>query len=909
MFLEKNHWQLRKRQALAAALASSLTLYGATALGQNSTPNGEELIEEVTVTGIRGSLKRAMDVKRDAVGVVDAIAAEDIGKFPDQNVAESLQRIPGVSIDRSGGEGQYVTVRGLGPQFNSVLVNGRQVATENEGREFSFDTLASELISGADIYKSPTAAMQEGSIGATINVKTARPLDLDGFKASGSFKEVYDDLTGESSPTYSGLVSNKFADDTIGVLLSLSHQEREAQNNLIETRYYRPAQDITTQNGKTFNGVFIPQNYDVMVDEQDRSRTNANAVIQFAPSDDLTITADVMYSKFEVDSETHALGHWFSDSNIIDAEVGANDTLVYLDSANTGATDFIRRSYSRDTETKGFGLNVDWQVNDNLNAKVDLSTSTAEDLSGGNIPFTVIGYNNAYQWSAGNGDQGSVSIDGGQAALLNASAGRAHYNERNGFDREDELTEFKIDMEWTPDSQTLKSVKYGLYFQDRTKDNQRKFASNCSFYCGYGQDVPDELLSVYNANDFFSGVPNQWLTYDIEEYFDYLGNGGVAALQAASDALGEGRDIAAEYAALGIDNPATAADKFTVEEDILSLYLDMTFEGELVDLPWQLNLGVRYTQTDSKLSGFTTELSDLTAIPGDPSDLNEVYANDGTDVSASNDYTNVLPSMNLRLDLSDEMLVRMGYSKTLTRPTMDSLVPSTTITVSRPDTLQATGGNPDLKPFVSTNLDLSFEWYYAEGSYLSAAVFTKEIEDFISGQVANEAYSLDSGSYEFSVLRPRNGEEATIDGIELAWTHVWDNGIGIQANATFVDSDAEVDPTDTSSTFGLEGLGDSQNLVLFYENGPMQARIAYNNRDEFLQNVVNPRGGTEPLFTDEYSQWDISASYDITDQLTVFLEGVNITNEETRRHGRFSNQLISLEENGARYALGIRANF
>ena len=907
MSADRNPWNIRRRRAIAAALASSLTLYGAGALAQESG-NQEELIEEVTVTGIRGSLKRAMDVKRDSVGVVDAIAMEDIGKFPDQNVAESLQRIPGVSIDRSGGEGQYVTVRGLGPQFNTVLVNGRQVATENEGREFSFDTLAAELIAGADIHKSPTAAMQEGSIGATINVKTARPLDLDGFTATGSIKEVYDDLTGESAPNYSGFISNTFADDTIGVLFSLSHQEREAQNNVIETRYYRPGQDLNTQNGKTFSDVYIPQNYDVMVDEQDRSRTSGSAVFQFAPSDDLTVTADVMYSKFEVDSETHALGHWFTDSNIIDAEVGANDTIVFLDSANTGATDFIRRSYSRDTETKAFGLNLDWQVNDSLHANVDVSHSTAEDKSGGKIPFTVIGYNNAYQWDGRSGN-GSISIDGGEAALLNASAGRAHYNERNGFDREDEITEFKIDLEWTPDSQTLTSVKYGLYYQDRTKDNQRKFASDCSFFCGYGTDVDDDLLSRYEANDFFSGVPDVWLTYDPEAYFDFLATDGVAALQAASDALGEGRDIAAEYAALGMDNPATAADKFSVEEDILSLYLDMTFEGEVGDLPWLLNLGVRYTQTDSSLGGFTRELADLTAIPGDPSDLNEVYNDEGTDVSASNDYTNVLPSLNLKLDLRDDMLVRFGYSKTLTRPTMDSLVPSTVITVSRPDTLAATGGNPDLKPFVSTNLDLSYEWYYAEGSYFSAAVFTKEVEDFISGQVGIETYALDSGDYDFSVLRPQNGEEATIDGLELAWTHVWESGFGVQANATFVDSDAEVDPQDPTKSFGLEGLGDSYNVVVFYEKGPLQARIAYNNRDDFLQNVVNPRGGTEPLFTEEYAQWDISASYDINDQLTVFLEGVNVTNEETRRHGRFSNQLISLEENGARYALGIRASF
>jgi len=911
MLLEKEHSILGKRHALAAAIAGALTFGGSAVMAQESQESLDKLLEEVTVTGIRGSLKRALDVKRDAVGVVDAIAAEDIGKFPDQNVAESLQRISGVSIDRTGGEGQYVTVRGFGPQFNSVLVNGRQIATENEGREFSFDTLASELIAGADVYKTPTAAMQEGGIGSTINVKTARPLDLDGFTATGSIKGVFDDLTEETSPQASGLISNTFADGKMGVLFSLSHQERQSQNNIIETRYYRPGVNFTAQNGESFNNVFVPQNFDVMVDEQDRTRTSGSAVFQFAPNEDVTITADAMVSEFQIESETHSAGHWFSESNFIDAEVDENNTVVYIDNANTGATDFIRRSYSRDASIESFGLNVEWAIKEDLVATFDVSSSTAEDNSGGNIPFTVIGYNNAYQWDNRNGgDYASIDIVGGDAALHDAAAGRAHYNERNGWDREDEITELKADFEWTPASETFTSLKFGGYYQDRTKDNQRKYASDCSFYCGYGTDVPDTLLSDYNAQGFFSGVPNNWLTYDPEAYFDYLATGGVAALQAASDAAGENRDIAAEYAALGMDNPATAADKFTVEEEIFSAYIDLTFEGEMGDLPWQLNMGVRYSQTESTLSGFTQTLTDLETIPNDPSLLNAVYADAGTDVSADNEYTNLLPSMNLRVNLQDDMIMRFAYSETLTRPTMDSLVPSTGITVTRPGNLQANGGNPDLKPYLSSNWDLSYEWYYDNGgSYFAAAVFSKEVEDFITNSIATETFNLDSGSYDFNVRRPRNGEVAEVTGLELAWTHLWENGIGIQLNATIVDSDAEIDFSNISETFALEGLGDSQNAILFYEKGPIQARIAFNNREEFLQNIVNPRGGSEPLYTEEYGQWDISASYDINENMTVFVEGVNITDEETRRHGRFTNQLISQENNGARYAVGVRANF
>jgi len=902
--------KITKRHALAVAIASAVSLYGNSAIAQDSQENLDALLEEVVVTGIRGSLQRALDVKRDAVGVVDAIAAEDIGKFPDQNVAESLQRISGVSIDRSGGEGQFVTVRGFGPQFNAVLVNGRQMATENQGREFSFDTLASELIAGADVYKTPTAAMQEGGIGATINVKTARPLDLKGFKASGSVKGVYDDLTEDSSPQASGLISNVFADGKVGVLLSLSHQQRESQNNIIETRYYRPGVNFTAQNGEEFNNVFVPQNFDVMVDEQDRTRTSGTAVFQFAPSDDLTITADFMASEFEVDSETTSAGHWFSESNFIDAEVDENNTVVFIDNANTGATDFIRRSYSRDVSIEAYGFNVEWDINESLFAKFDLSSSTAEDNSGGNIPFTVIGYNNAYSWDNRNGgDAGTIDIVGGQAALLDASSGRAHYNERNGWDREDEITELKADFEWTPNSETFTSMKFGAYYQDRTKDNQRKYASDCSFFCGYNFGVPDSLLSEYQAKGFFSGVPDTWLTYSPEEYFAYLATGGVADVQAASDAAGENRDIAAEYAAFGLNSPATASDKFSVEEEVISAYIDMTFEGDLGDLPWQLNMGVRYSQTEATLGGFTQTLTNLETIPNDPSLLNAIYADTGTDVSASNKYTNILPSVSLKVNLQEDMVMRFAYSETLTRPTMNSLVPTTGITVTRPGNLQATGGNSDLKPFVSSNWDLSYEWYYDAGSYFAAGVFSKEVEDFITNSIATETFNLESGSYDFSVRRPRNGEVAEVNGLELAWTHLWENGFGIQLNATVVDSDAEIDFANISETFALEGLGDSQNAILFYEKGPIQARIAFNNREEFLQNVVNPRGGTEPLYTEEYGQWDISASYDINENITVFAEGVNITDEETRRHGRFENQLISLEKNGARYSFGVRANF
>jgi iron complex outermembrane receptor protein len=878
-----------KRTATAIAVASALGSFSA--IAEEDVAKVKET-EVITVTGIRSSLKESMLNKREAINVSDGITAEDLGKFPDQNVAESLQRITGVSIDRSGGEGQYVSVRGFGPQFNMVTVNGRQMATENAGREFSFDTLAAELITGADVFKSPTAKMQEGGIGATIDIKTARPFDFESFKAAGSVKGVYDDLSGETSPQASGLVTNTFMDNRLGVLVSLSHQERKSQTNMMETRYYRPGVNFTAQNGKEFSNVSVPQNFDIGVDEQERTRTSGTAVIQYAPNDDLTLTFDGLVSRFEVDSQATNAGHWFSEGNFIDAEVDANNTVVYIENSNAGATDFIRRSFGREVDMNAFGINAEYSISDELTMTIDISQSKAEESSGGDVFFNVIGYNNAYTWDNRTGaDMPTLSVEGGDAALLNTSAGNAHYNERNGWDRDDELNEFRLDFEWETGKDTFTQMRWGLYSQSRTKEAARIFASDCGVYCGYGTSVPASLLSPYVANDFFSGVPNTWLTYDVDEYGAYR-----ATLDPVTgDAY---------------NNPTSQSDAYIVEEDVLSAYVDFSFEGELGDMPWGLNVGIRYSKTDADLSGITRELIDLEPIPNDPSDLNEIYAagDDGTAVTSSNEYTNILPSLNLKFELTEEMLVRLAYSETLTRPTMSELNPAVSITVSRPNNNQAIGGNADLKPYLSTNWDLSYEWYYADTSNFVVAVFSKEVDSFITSTVATEVFNLESGSYDFDVRRPRNGDVVEVNGLEIAWTHTWESGFGLQANATFVDSDAEIDDS-ASESFALEGLGDSQNIIAFYENGPFQARIAYNKRDDFLQNLVGPFGGSEPLYTEAYAQWDISGSYDINETVTVFAEGINITNEETRRHGRHQNQFVRLEDTGARWSVGVRASF
>ena len=307
--MSDNKYQ-KKRLNLAIS-AALLTMLSATSFAQDTV--SKENVEVIEVKGIRGSMIKAMDIKRTSSGVVDAIAAEDIGKFPDQNLAESMQRVSGVSIDRSGGEGQKITVRGFGPEFNNVLVNGRKMASDSEGRDFNFDILAAELVSGVDIHKTSNSALPSGGIGSTVNIQTAKPFAIGEFKAVGSIKAQYDENSSETSPQFSGLISNVFADDKFGALLSFSHQQTQGRSNEAQVDNWVADAEIPSEQitGSPTAHTFFPQNYDHRVVFDERTRTGGTLVLQYRPTDNLEITADALYSTFEVETNSSSMGLWF----------------------------------------------------------------------------------------------------------------------------------------------------------------------------------------------------------------------------------------------------------------------------------------------------------------------------------------------------------------------------------------------------------------------------------------------------------------------------------------------------------------------------------------------------------------------------------------------------------------------
>ena len=548
-------------------------------------------------------------------------------------------------------------------------------------------------------------------------------------------------------------------------------------------------------------------------------------------------------------------------------------------------------------------------------ATFDASTSTSENDRAGNDRFNVVGIINNYTFD-NTGSIPTVQHDGFvNGSLPDASLSRLHYNERgNRFSDEDEITELRADFEYTPDSDTFAQMRFGAYRQEREKSSFQIFASQCAF-CGYGTPAPNDTIGfrAFTANNFFSGLIDTFYTYDGDAYVQFLADSGNPI------------------------QPVLQNNRYTINEDVTSLYMDFTFDLELGEMPLTVNVGARYAQTDIDVEAVQSFIVDV--IPTSDLTLFSNVLGPATDIVGSADYANLLPNFSANLDVSDEMIVRLAFYESMTRPTMDQMSPATIFNEPRRQNLTASGGNPALEPFAAENWDISWEWYFGDASVASFAVFSKDVDNFISTSVGEEIFTLSdrspadnfrcstansslcdpseildpnnptldvvatteelNGEQEtYLVSRPRNGEATTITGYEAALTHIWDNGFGFTVNATVVDADED----------NIEGLGNSQNMIVFWESDVWQARVAFNNREGFRRLNDNGFNG-EPVNTERFGQWDVSASYDVTDMWTVFFEGINITEEELVQNGRFATQTYNIEDNGSRFAIGVRGRF
>ena len=429
-------------------------------------------------------------------------------------------------------------------------------------------------------------------------------------------------------------------------------------------------------------------------------------------------------------------------------------------------------------------------------------------------------------------------------------------------------------------------------------------------------DYNNIVTGVLSSGDVFGGLDGDVYMIDPVAYRNWMAENIDGRTRADTPA-----GIASKEAFIANGSSWDAVksnDSYVIEEDVTSFYLEAASDFAVMDMPLYVSGGVRYTSTELTSTGTSQVLVGLereTSEPDQPPSpwLVQQFADEaGTPIAMDNEYDNWLPSLNARLEVTDEFYIRAAASETLTRPTLTALAPYTSYGTTTISTRTARGNNPNLKPFVSRNYDLSFEYYYGDSNLVSVAFYRKEIEDFIVTMSLPEVFEgievEDPEWQTFMVTRPQNGESATIEGTELNWAHVFDNGFGVAANYTFVNSSASLSAAGATETFALPGISDTGNATLFYDKDGLQLRVAYNYRTPFLGRVFNGPSN-EPVHYDEYGAVDVSASYALLNGITFFVEGSNVTGETVSRYGRYENQFVGFEDTGALYTFGVRAKF
>ncbi|TYQ02669.1 UNVERIFIED_ORG: TonB-dependent receptor [Zoogloea ramigera] len=916
------------RKTLLAALIADILLAG----GAHAQTSDEPVVDpsaKVVVSGIRASLSSSLNTKRQQDGVVDAVSAEDAGKFPDTNIAESLQRVTGVQIQRNGGEGRYISVRGLGPEFNNVLVNGRTMTSDTGGREFSFDLLSSDLISKALVYKTSQPFLPEGGIGSTVDIQTARPLSGKvGHSSVVNVSSAWDSNSKKYTPNASGMYSFANEDRTFGVTGSLSYTDRASkQNKAINDAWnYR---DVSMINGDlnsrgltmadvTTRKLYMPQSYGFQQEDESRKRVVGNLTVQYSPSPTWKLTADGLYSRLDQNNKIIAFSDWnnpvqlgvqYDQNDQVTSFLRPGSTFYANNPAIAGAgkllgeansNDMIAKGGDRLSVTKAFGLNSKWKVGDEWRIEGDISTSRT--TSDSNDMWVVAGMIPKNGDTLTFGSTPTITFGDNIADPNNVSA---HAVSNGDIRNTDKLHEGRLSAAWQHEIGYFKGIDTGLAHSQRKVDRTKWGNDAWNAFSGYHVKLPSSLFTVQQMDDFMNTggkVPSQYLSFDPYAYMNYLNQPSL--LPQSNDPAYYSDLTRFPNGPMAIDY--TKPSMWGVKEKVTSMYLDSKWEGS----GWSANAGVRLVRVKSTSTGISRELLSAVKSPNDTTFISVWGPNQVTTVQ--NSYNSVLPSANIKFDLRSDMLLRLGASKTETRPTLNQLGVENWYG-GRFGDVQTGGGNPYLKPMQSKNFDVSYEWYLSKTNYVSAAVFMKKVSDFL------ETTIVDMRIPQFNEIvhdsRVRNGQKGKIKGVEIAGQYAFDTsvgwlqGFGVSANYTYVDASAqrETDNVATPSC-GYPGLSpQSYNGSVFYERGDFQARVSYNWRNHF--SVDCGGGSTQARNRSAYGQTDASLRYNLTPNLAIYADAINIANSRTHEYAVNESQFLTLEDVGRRVSVGLRAAF
>ncbi|QBF83967.1 TonB-dependent receptor [Shewanella maritima] len=823
-----------KKTPLATTIA--LLMGGMISTGVTAAePVNDENIEKIEVRGMRASLKASVNEKRFSNSVVDAVTAEDIGKFPDSDIGESLGRIPGVSVNRQFGQGSQVSIRGASSRLTRTLLNGHSVAStgwydqQDIDRSFNYSLLPPEMVGSIVVHKSSRADMPEGGVGGTVIVETRKPLDLDSNTVFLSAKGDYGSISEETDPELSGLYSWKNEDETFGFLVSAAGSETNYQRNGIESLVGW--------------GDIVPSTF-----EQERERTALNAAFQYRPTEQLSLGLNLMSLDMKANNANTSLFVMFPDDKDAACEQrNASGTCTFYrrdaNDTNPGWAQTWARKASMDSKTVDFDFAYEAD-NFTLEGRVGNTKSEGGTDLTANYGFwlgTPADFAGTYDAT---GDVINIDIAnknftaedfGGQLS----PAGWSLKKQPNS----DEETYAQFDVTVPVELGAITSFKSGVRYADHD-------VKQLTLPAIVAADVAAKDASAYYNGQVSSGAgftlpkPN----------LDAMINDAYAAIEGFSS---EGAVYKSGYG--------------TINEKNLALYLMADFEAEGI----RGNFGLRYISTDAE--------SDYYALQADGT-----YADNLSKDKAS--YSDVLPSINVAFDVTQDVIIRASAAQVISRANYADMFASSALVGYADGTAGnevVNTGNVGLNPYKATQADLGVEWYFSPDGLVSATYFIKDISSFITTeQLLDQQVGIvdpDSGVDNWTVSTKTNGTGGTIKGIELQLQDAFDNGLGYSANYTFAESDAPASNYPDEISVFSDSSKHTVNLVGFYEMDDFAARVAYNWRSEYMIRELPYFYGNREH--EAYGTLDLSASYAITDYLGVTFEVVNLLEEDSIQKG------------------------
>jgi iron complex outermembrane receptor protein len=890
---------MSKRSTTLIGAAVALALMKQTAPVQAQSTQGGEL-EEVVVTGIRASLRESLETKREAVGVVDALTAEDVGKFPDKNLAEALQRVPGIVINREFGEGERVNLRGTGSNLTRTLLNGHALATAdwfildqlNSTRSFNYLMLPAEVIGKVSVYKSPQADFEEGGIGGTIDVATRNPLDLKPMTTSLSAQGAYTELSDEFDPQVSGLFSWRNDESTFGVMVSALYQERNIRRDGVEVLGY---EDIDPGEGT----LLFPQMIGSALFQQERIRSGGNFGIQFRPNERVDVNITGLYSRFEADNTNQNYIAWGTralageagqpacpPSGTLTNQVIQDGTVVAgrVTSSNGGTCGFgvvydaIKRFAT--AETRNIDFDVNFHPNDSLTLHLKAGYTDAEGNTDAQ-PFTEFGAPGAFDFDL-RGKAPSVrfvpNVNGEAIDPNDPDDLSLIFSSLHQILNDDEETYVYVDALQELEFGPVKSIKVGA----KHTDHQRDLVFNATTYGGFHVPLNGLAGSVFaggsTPGDFLHGVGgglfDRYWSPDFSKVEDIL-----------FDNLGNTQRF------------FYPAQSFSVGEKAWAGYVMANLEGER----WRGNIGVRYVRTEQTSEG--------AQVREDGEIANPFGAYNALRVERT--YDDVLPSLNLAFDLTDQLVLRFAAARVMARPDFTDVAPRSSLNIGA---LTGSSGNPNLDPYRANQADISLEWYRDNDSVIAGAIYYKDIKSFVTDRPVTQQVLIQTGTpaatctpaggddlynCPFVINQRSNGGGGKIQGFELSITQpIW-GGFGFNGNYTYSDAEADNgDPIPGNSK-------DTFNLTAYYENQRVSARLAYTYRSEFFVSFDR----STQLNQKALESVDASIVVNVLDNVALTFDGINLTEEEIVQYATIESRPRAIYDNGRIFFAGVRLKF